>query len=151
MAQLGKNHLQSGRPGFDHWVGKISWRRERLPTPVFWPREFYGLYSPWGRKESYMTERLWHSLFWGQCMILSSFSQIPLRFILISSYSKKANVRLFLKFNWQHKAYENIYNCQVLEGVGTKGRKKKTNLENRQIAEAENKRRGKKFCSISMC
>ena len=23
-------------------------RRERLPTPVFWPGEFHGLYSPWG-------------------------------------------------------------------------------------------------------
>ena len=22
-----------------------------LPTPVFWPGEFNGLYSPWGRKE----------------------------------------------------------------------------------------------------
>ena len=33
------------RPGFDPWVGKIPWRRERLPTPVFWPREFHGLYS----------------------------------------------------------------------------------------------------------
>ena len=32
---------------------KIPWRRERLPTPVFWPREFHGVYSPWGRKESY--------------------------------------------------------------------------------------------------
>ena len=40
------------RPGFDPWVGKVSWRRERLFTPVFWPREFHGLYSPWGRKES---------------------------------------------------------------------------------------------------
>ena len=38
--------LQCGRPGFDLWVGKIPWRRERLPTPVFWPGEFYGLYSP---------------------------------------------------------------------------------------------------------
>ena len=38
------------------WVGKISWRRERLPTPVFWPGEFQGLYSPWGRKESDTTE-----------------------------------------------------------------------------------------------
>ena len=34
------------------------WRRERLPTPVFWPGEFHGLYSPWGHKESDMTERL---------------------------------------------------------------------------------------------
>ena len=24
------------------------WRRDRLPTPVFWPGEFHGLYSPWG-------------------------------------------------------------------------------------------------------
>ena len=32
--------LQCGRPGFDPWVGKIPWRRERLPTPVFWPGEF---------------------------------------------------------------------------------------------------------------
>ena len=24
-----------GDPGFDSWVGKIHWRRDRLPTPVF--------------------------------------------------------------------------------------------------------------------
>ena len=40
------------------WVGKIPWRRERLPTPVFWPGEFHGLYSPWGRKDSDTTEQL---------------------------------------------------------------------------------------------
>ena len=33
-------------------------RRERLPTPVFWPGEFHELYSPWGCKESDRTERL---------------------------------------------------------------------------------------------
>ena len=27
-------------------------------TPVFWPREFHGLYSPWGHKELDMTKRL---------------------------------------------------------------------------------------------
>ena len=31
--------------------GKIPWTRERLPTPVFWPGEFQGLYSLWGYKE----------------------------------------------------------------------------------------------------
>ena len=46
------------RPGFDPWVGKIPWRRERLPTPVFWPGEFHGLFSPWDSKELDMTERL---------------------------------------------------------------------------------------------
>ena len=37
-------------------VGNIHWRRERLTIPVFWPREFHGLYSPWGCKELDMTE-----------------------------------------------------------------------------------------------
>ena len=47
---------------FDHWVGKIPWRRERLLTPVFWPEEFHGLCSPCGCKESNTTERLSLSL-----------------------------------------------------------------------------------------
>ena len=34
-----------GDLGFDLWVGKIPWRRERLPAPVLWPGEFRGLYS----------------------------------------------------------------------------------------------------------
>ena len=42
------------------WVGKIPWRRKRLPTLVFWSGEFHGLYSPWGHKELYTTE--WLSL-----------------------------------------------------------------------------------------
>ena len=29
-------HLQCNRPQFDSWVGKIPWRRDRLPIPVFW-------------------------------------------------------------------------------------------------------------------
>ena len=48
---------------FDPWVGKIPWRRVWQPTPVFLPRESHGQrslvgYSPWGHKESDMTERL---------------------------------------------------------------------------------------------
>ena len=31
-----------GRPGFDPWVGKMPWRREWLPTPVFLPAKFLG-------------------------------------------------------------------------------------------------------------
>ena len=41
VVQLVKNCLQCGRPGFRPWVGKIPWRRERLPTLVFWPGEFH--------------------------------------------------------------------------------------------------------------
>jgi len=49
--------LQYRRPGFDPWVGKISWRREWLPTPVFLPGKSHGQrslegYSPQGSKES---------------------------------------------------------------------------------------------------
>ena len=55
-------HLQCRRPEFNPLVGKIPWRRERLPTPVFWPGEFHGLYSLWGLKESEMTEKLSLSL-----------------------------------------------------------------------------------------
>ena len=45
------------------WVRSLGWedpleKGERLPTPVFWPGEFQGLYSPWGCKEMDTTERL---------------------------------------------------------------------------------------------
>ena len=55
-----------GRPGFDPWVGKIPWRKEWQPTPVFFPRKFHGQrnlagYSPWGHKESETTEGLSHT------------------------------------------------------------------------------------------
>ena len=46
---------------FDPWVGKIPWRKAWQPTPVFLLGKSYGQrslvgYSPWGHKESYMTE-----------------------------------------------------------------------------------------------
>ena len=50
--------ISAGNPGSISWVGKLPWRRERLPTPVFWPGEFHGLYSPWGHKESDPKEKL---------------------------------------------------------------------------------------------
>ena len=37
--------MQCRRPGFSPWVGKIPWRREWPPIPVFWPGKFHGLYS----------------------------------------------------------------------------------------------------------
>ena len=46
--------------GSNPWVGKIPWRREWLPTPVFWYGEFRGVYSPWGLKELDMIERRSH-------------------------------------------------------------------------------------------
>ena len=63
--------MQCRSPGFNPWVGTIPWRKERLPTPVFWPGEFHGLYSPWGHEDLDTTEwlllthSLTHSLHFG--------------------------------------------------------------------------------------
>ena len=47
------------------WVGKILWRRKWQPTPVLLPGKSMDggawilfAYSPWGHRESDMTERL---------------------------------------------------------------------------------------------
>ena len=79
MAQLVENPPAMRETWFDPWVGKIPWRRERLPTPIFWPGEFHGLYSPWGHKESDTTERLslhlqyLHPVALGEFLNLSEF------------------------------------------------------------------------------
>ena len=57
------------RLGFDPWVGKISWRREWQPTPIFLPGDSPGQrslagYSPWGHKDSDTTEQLTLSPFY---------------------------------------------------------------------------------------
>ena len=49
------------RCGFNPWVRKIPWRRKWQPTPVFLPGKSQGqrslvCYSPWGCKESDVTE-----------------------------------------------------------------------------------------------
>ena len=54
------------RPGFDLWVTKIPWRRERLPTPLVLPGEFHRQnslagYSPRDCKESDTTEQQTHT------------------------------------------------------------------------------------------
>ena len=51
------------RRGFDPWVRKIPWKRTRQPTPVFLLGKFHRQRSlvgnsPWGHKESDMTEQL---------------------------------------------------------------------------------------------
>ena len=46
-------------PGLGRSPGAGNW----LSTPVFWSREFHGLYNPWGGKELDTTEQLSFSLF----------------------------------------------------------------------------------------
>ena len=61
-----KNSSLQCRLVFNLWVRTMPWRRKWQSTPVFLPGEFYGQrilkgYSPWGRKESEMTEQPKHS------------------------------------------------------------------------------------------
>ena len=51
------------KPGFNPWVGKIPWRRQWQPTPVFLPGESHGQRSlvgcsPWAYKVSDSSEQL---------------------------------------------------------------------------------------------
>ena len=68
MAQLVKNLPAMWETWVQSPVGKIPWRRQRLPTPVFWPGEFHGLYSPWGRQELDTTE--WLSRPWSPLVLI---------------------------------------------------------------------------------
>ena len=65
-------------------IGKIPQRRERLRTPVFWPRVFHGLYSIWGHKESDTTEQLSLSFFFlSKFLLFLFFAYLPwLEFLL---------------------------------------------------------------------
>ena len=85
--------LQSGRPGFSPWVGKILWRRKWHPTPVLLPGKSHGRrslisYSPCGCKESDTTERLHltslHCSFCSLCSKHMGFLVVP-RIVLASS------------------------------------------------------------------
>ena len=74
FSEMHIHYVSFYKGGFNPWVGKIPWRREKLPIPVFWPGEFYELYSPWGHKELEMTEQL--SLFFLKTEIISVSHQI---------------------------------------------------------------------------
>ena len=65
VAQLVKNQPAM----WETSVQSLGWedplprlRRAWQPTPVIWPGEFHGLYSPWGHKELDVTEQLSLSL-----------------------------------------------------------------------------------------
>ena len=69
-------YLQGRRPAFDHWVGKIPWRKEWLSTPVLLPGESPGQTSlvgssPWGREELDTTEQ--HSTHAGAQQMLAEW------------------------------------------------------------------------------
>ena len=76
-------YMQLRKPRFNPWVGKIRWRREWQPTPVFLPGKFHGPrslagYSPWGHKESDRTEQLTHrQQHHNSCLNKVYWTQVP--------------------------------------------------------------------------
>ena len=85
--------LECRRPRFDPWVGKIPWRRERLPTPAFWPGEFHGLYSPWDHRGSNTMEPL-------SLSIILPMKTSKILSILHVFFFLKYNICILL--NWTH-------------------------------------------------
>ena len=81
--------MQYRRPRFDPWVGKIPWRREWLPTPVFLPGSFHGQrnlvgYSPFffnykdvgDRKMSSLPPKNVHFLIHGSCKCVTIHKRV---------------------------------------------------------------------------
>ena len=61
VQMIKKSACNAGDLGLIPVLGRLSWRREWQPTPVFLPGEFHGErslagYSSWGCKESDTTE-----------------------------------------------------------------------------------------------
>ena len=122
--------LQCRRPWFNPWAGKIPWRRKWLPTPVLLPGKSHGRrslvgYSPWGRKESDMTEQL-HFYFSGNpdscwCLTGSNFALVWLSFwhtasqeayrwlqtlpILQGKFEQSLRFYSWWSMNWHHTGF----------------------------------------------
>ena len=58
VAQLVKNLSAMQETCVLSLVWEDALEKGMATTPVFWPGEFHGLYSPWGHKQSAMTWRL---------------------------------------------------------------------------------------------
>ena len=81
VAQTIKNLPAVQETGFDSWVGKIPWRRKWQPVPIFLPGKSHGQrilagYSPWGWKESNMTE--WLTLHYLKALVQLSHSVVSI-------------------------------------------------------------------------
>ena len=117
MAQLVK-HLPA-MP--ENWLRSLGWEdpleKGKATHPIFWPEEFYGLYSPWGRKELDTTEQLSLSFVsflckWYICYLSFSYWLISLSMIISGSIHVVANgVNLiFFVAEW----YSTVYVCMYV-------------------------------------
>ena len=111
-----KNLPAAQETGFSPWVGKIPWKREWQPTPVFLlgeshkPRSLVGC-SPWGCKELDMTEQLTHSTgekwreFPGQLSNSRSESHLQVEVVLFTKAQSARQVML---------AFRSLFRMEIL-------------------------------------
>ena len=74
---------------WETWVQSLAWEyplekgKATQPTPGFWPGEFHGVYSSWGRKESdFHSQAVWRNA-------LISFSYMKLFSFSSTTYSER--------------------------------------------------------------
>ena len=108
---------------FDPWVGKILWKRECQPTPVFLPGEFHRQrslagYSPLGHKELDTVEKLilpflQNKLF---AKLLTFYIKIILKWIKQLSILPFVDIKDPLSFTCSHDLKHCLYKyCEVYE------------------------------------
>ena len=106
-------------------LGGSPEERERLLAPVFWPREFHGLYSRWGCKESDTTEWLSLSLSrsaWSLTQVVSTWSIILLFFSKYDDLYLLKQWTLYYVFrinNWQNWRSESARAGKILQESST--------------------------------
>ena len=93
--------MQWWRPGFDPWIGRIPWRRQWLPTPVFLPGEFHGQES--GGLQSMGSQRV-DTAEWLTLLLL---------FILVFQEKVILGHDNSLISGWNINIFENV--CRILE------------------------------------
>ena len=99
MAQLVKNLPAMWKTSVWSKVGKIPWRRGRVPTPVFWPGEFHG--------QSMGLQRVGHD--W------VTFISFQYHCILGISTRSAFNMILHIGSSWNttHASWEHYYQCTL--------------------------------------
>ena len=104
-------------PGIETWspasqadsvsgLGRSLGEGDLLPTPIFWPGEFHGLYSTWGHKELDTTERL--------SLSQSSKKKVP---GLKRQYGVRTEVKIWKPTGWSWSQTLPFINCVILSNV----------------------------------
>ena len=116
VAQLVKNLTAIQETLVQFLSREVPWRREQLPTPIFW-LEFHGLYSPWGGKEPDMTEfhfslPHWFNEIRPECPFKSMYqiAIFPTILFIFETFELKEDKSTWSIFQETHTCFSDHYN-----------------------------------------